>query len=113
MAPDLGLMFTHAIEVARDGAGADIRPLANNGISQVRQVSRLGAGPQGGLLQFHEVTDMDVFREVVAHPEARVWPGMDAALQFGCPNNGERSDFYFVGKLRVFDDRTGSYAAIL
>ena len=58
---DDGLVLVGAIVVAGDGTGANIHIGTNLAVAQIAQMTRLGAKPEGGILDLDEVADMGLF----------------------------------------------------
>ena len=60
MRADLGLVLADPVVIAGDGAGADIRALADMRVAEIGQVADLDALIQDGVLDLDEVADMDI-----------------------------------------------------
>ena len=56
---NLGTVLVDAIIVAGDGAGAQVGPFTDQCITDITEVTGLGAGLEAGLLDLNEIADPD------------------------------------------------------
>ena len=61
---DDGLVLVHAVVIARDRAGADVRALADRGVAQIRQMVGLRAASQRRFLELDEIADVRAVADV-------------------------------------------------
>lgn len=94
---DAGRVLAEAVVVRGDVAGADIRPLANVGVTNVREMGHLCPGPDARFLGLDECADLRALRKVRLgtqigeRPDLRA--GADRALQHvGRDDRGPRAD---------------------
>src|SRR5579872_5036204 len=87
---DASLVFLLAIEIARDGARADVHPLADLGVAQVGKMLALGARAQPALLHLDEITHARVGTDIGVHAQPR-----------------KRPDLRLRRDLRIADDAVG------
>ena len=69
---DGGGVFVYAIVVAGDGAGADVRARADDGVAEVGEVVGLGTAAHANLLGLDEVADVSLRSDVTAGAQVRV-----------------------------------------
>lgn len=69
---DDGPVLVDTVVVTGYGAGAHVHLCANLRITEIGEVIRLGAAPESGLLQFHEVPDVSAFFYPIAGAKVRV-----------------------------------------
>ena len=96
-------MLADAVVVAGDRPGPDVDVGPDRRVAEVRQVVRLGPGPQGGLLQLHEVADLGALAN--RRPGRRCANGPTAAPSATCApdDQAEVVDRHAVADLRVGD----------
>ena len=54
MRPDFRTVLVHSVVVGDDRAGADVGPLTNFGVTDIRQMRNLRTGTDLGILRFDE-----------------------------------------------------------
>src|SRR3990172_9237269 len=78
---DLGpVLRAIATEIAGDRAGADVDALSDRAVTQVGEVTHLGTGAQGAVLDLTEVAHMNALHQMRARPKMRERPNVGALL---------------------------------
>src|SRR5690606_28104384 len=78
MGADGGVVLVHTVIVDEHGGGPDVGVLTDGGIADVGQVGDLGATADGGLLGFHETTELALRAELGARTD--VGEGADGGV---------------------------------
>ena len=86
------LVFIGTIVITRNRAGTDVDVLSDYGIADVAQVIRLAAGGDGAILDFDEITDMDVFGKLGSGTDAGVRSDTAVFSDFSRFDQAERRD---------------------
>jgi hypothetical protein len=71
---DFRLMLRHAVVIASDSAGADIRFAADGSIAEVAQVQSFRAFMQHRILYFHKIPNAGPGTNICAGTQTREWP---------------------------------------
>ena len=112
-APILVCVLLLAVVVAGDGAGADIRRVADLGVAQIGQVLALGAGAEAGLLQLDEIADARVFGPTCASMRRRANGPTCAPARCANRRSAVGRDDDAIGQHGGFENRSRADAAIL
>ena len=69
---DNGTVLVHAVIIAGNRACADIGVRADGRITDIRQMVRFAAAPDGAVFHFHEIADVHVVRQFGIRAQARI-----------------------------------------
>ncbi len=67
-------MLVRPVEIAGDGAGADIGALADGRIAEIGEVIGLGLRRDGRAVHLDEIADMDLLADAALRPDAGEGP---------------------------------------
>ena len=109
---DGGEVLVDAVVVAGDGSGADVDSVADDGVTEVVQVVRLGALAEGQLLGLDEVSDVRVLADSALGAEVGVGAEDGSVGDGGSVEDAAVADGDVVAELRVLNDGVGADSAL-
>src|SRR4029079_7343128 len=86
---------------AEDGACADVRVLADEAVTEVREMVRLGPAVEARLLRLDEVADVRLLADVTRGAEMREGPDLRAGANDGVRDHAVRLERDTLGDVRV------------
>src|SRR5262249_42410548 len=104
---DGGRIFREAIVVASDGAGANIRLVADLRVAKIRKVHGFRAFAYNTLFQFHKITDARPALQMRLHTHAREGADHNIRIQPALADDAVRFNGDLIAKHRLVNHAAG------
>ena len=104
--------FIHAVVIAGNRPGANVRVRTQFGVADVTQVRDFAALADDGFFRFDEISDARAFFQMGPRTNAREWSNRIAAIEMAFENHRMRFDSDAIAENGVVQDAAGANRAV-